>query len=531
MATQSLTNPFLDYGGIVFGNRFVGRHDQISFIEQRVLGENYGNIAIMGLPRIGKSSLAWQSIMTKKDELIRRKVIPIFFQVGSYESSTAFFKQIVSLVDDEMMFYYDDTKYTQISERTINELRTTESMPEINSLIQKYFKVLKRLGYRVIIILDEFDSVQRFFNVADFQTLRELSNNPDTKVCLVTCSRKTIQEIEAQNGAISNFYGIFSDIRLGVFDESDMVDYWNRVNSIKSVNEDYKSRVTYYVGRHPFLLDFFNSKAFLRSTSEIENLLNEIRIELLHCFDTMQDTLKHENLLDSAIQLVLGPAYNVSKINEEKLLKYDFLTKININDKNEILGRCLGVIIKDNSETFSYACFSNYLTNVFVQEHVYDIDYWPLWTSTEKSVRRLIKCYISESFSADWETELVAKCGESQHWMEAFNKIKDTRSISLKKFPGASLDLVDYTFPCDMYNIFMKQDWKWFGNIFSGKNTDWGKKFNFLANIRNPVAHNNREFVSKDDIKTAQDYCNEILRSIQDWESKSNSLVWEKLQK
>ena len=67
MATESLNNPFADFGSIVFGQRFVGREKELNAIAQRVLGDNYGNLAIMGLPRIGKSSLAWQGIMTKKE--------------------------------------------------------------------------------------------------------------------------------------------------------------------------------------------------------------------------------------------------------------------------------------------------------------------------------------------------------------------------------------------------------------------------------------------------------------------------------
>ena len=61
-------NPFADYGSIVRGDRFVGRKKELNTIKQRVLGPNYGNLAIMGLPRIGKSSLAWEGILERKGE-------------------------------------------------------------------------------------------------------------------------------------------------------------------------------------------------------------------------------------------------------------------------------------------------------------------------------------------------------------------------------------------------------------------------------------------------------------------------------
>ena len=93
MATQSLKNPVADYGGIVCESRFVGRKSELLQIQQRVLGQSYGNLAIMGLPRIGKSSLAWQAIMVKKISLLEEKTLPIFFQVGSCDSAEVFYKQ------------------------------------------------------------------------------------------------------------------------------------------------------------------------------------------------------------------------------------------------------------------------------------------------------------------------------------------------------------------------------------------------------------------------------------------------------
>ena len=59
----NITNPFADNAGIVTGNRFVGRQFEIDEIHTRVLGELYGNLAIVGLPRIGKSSIVWNALI------------------------------------------------------------------------------------------------------------------------------------------------------------------------------------------------------------------------------------------------------------------------------------------------------------------------------------------------------------------------------------------------------------------------------------------------------------------------------------
>ena len=105
MATESL-NPFADFGGIIYGSRFIGRHEEIKKVQERVLGTTYGNLAVMGLPRVGKSSLVWHAIMDEKERLLKEYTIPIFFESGSCDSSESFFKKMVSLLYNGLFFSF-----------------------------------------------------------------------------------------------------------------------------------------------------------------------------------------------------------------------------------------------------------------------------------------------------------------------------------------------------------------------------------------------------------------------------------------
>lgn len=155
---------------------------------------------------------------------------------------------------------------------------------EFLNQVKKFFKFCKRSDLRTTFILDEFDYSENIFTVADFQFLRELSTLPETKICLVTVSRRTIQELEPENGAISNFYGVFSELRLQLFSENDISAYWQRVESLGlEVSEEYKKEVFYFVGSHPYWLDMVNYHIFngmkAEKKSSIE-LLSEIGSEL-----------------------------------------------------------------------------------------------------------------------------------------------------------------------------------------------------------------------------------------------------------
>jgi len=525
MAAETLNNPFSDFGSIVSGQRFVGRKKALETITQRVLGDNYGNLAIMGLPRIGKSSLAWQGIMLKKDELSEKRVMPIFFQCGSCRDARSFFSQIILNFHDEIQMAFDDERYSKFAEPIVKELSSLDADSFVLS-VMKFFKIVKRLGYRIIYILDEFDSVQKIFDVAEFQLLRELSYNPETKICLVTCSRKTIQEIEAKNGAISNFYGTFKDLRLGMFDDDDMKAYWNRVEQCCDFTSAYKDKVEYYVGRHPYLLDLFNDYCCRTGIFNLDDNSNdfvaEIRLELWNQLKSIINTLEYENIFDKAIQLILGPVYDVTKVDEEKLLKYEFIKIVDNEQKITVLGRLVGA----QTAQGSYICFSDYYTLALDRNYIANVDYWPLWRDTEKKMRELIKIYIRDTFSpAGWETEIVAKIGSNDKftdskWMDQFNRLKETRDKDRKLFPYASPDLIDYTLTGDLYKVFMAKAWDWFGNVFPGRKKDWEPKFDCLAVIRNPMAHNNSEFVSQEQILKATEYCNEIIRTISEWEAK-----------
>lgn len=519
-------NPFSDYGGIVDRARFVGREEEIFAIENRVLGPNYGNLAIMGLPRVGKSSLAWTAIIGKKEQLLREKTIPVFLTVGSFKTSTDLLKSMVARVHDELELLGMENRLEQLTQKVTDSLFRHPLEPvEIVNRVQKYFRLLKRSGYKTIVVLDEFDSTESHFDFTDFQTLRELSTMPETKVCLVTVSRKTIQEIESINGAISNFYGTFSDIRLGLFSRKDMQLYWKRIEEYGiSVDEEYKEKIDYFVGAHPFLLDLFNDETFkyeiLRykktGSGTLQDVDRKIQLELLHFFENMLDTLNKEKLVDKAIQLIVGPVYDVSAMDEEKLLRYQFIEKTAASDKEKLFGRMIGPQVENNA----YMCFSNYFSRLFEHRFVTDIDYWPLWTETERKVRKLIKTYLAGAYPPDWEKEIRKKFEGDAAWSEKFRALEVIRASNKKLFADASDHLIDYTLTRNMYDLFISTAWSdFFEKIFQGNKKDWAKIFKFLSDIRNPMAHNNKEFISADQLATAKIYCDKIIKKIDSWEN------------
>lgn len=523
MATQSLNNPFADFGGIVHGDRFIGRKEAIAKITERVLGlTTYGNLAIMGLPRVGKSSLAWHAIMDRKAELLEKNTIPVFFESGSCVDSNGFFKKMVTLLHDELELVCEDEKYQKNASKIIETLNNSFE----KDLVQKYFKLVKRIGFKTIYIFDEFDSVSNFFDKADFQLLRELSYNPDTHLCLVTCSRKTIEDIEVKDGAISNFAGTCSDLRLGMFSNEDVSLYWEYFGKCWEVDDTYKSVVSFYTGGHPWLMDKVNSKMFNTDISP-NNLVarfDDVKLELMEVLDTVVGTIEKDRLLDTAIQVVVGPLYDLDQRKVEKLLKYGFIKKVKQEYKAAVFG---GAEVGPSWDGYSYTCFSEYSTRDFYRRYYANTPYVAIWSETENELRKLIKTYLAERYSQDWESEmqqyltnnLPYKGFKISYWAENVQRLKNNMNDMIATFPTMRGNhIVDFTLTSQIFDIFIKWDWSWFGNVFKGQKMDWHNKFDHLVKVRNPVAHNNPGDINAE-MDLARTYCEEIKKSIVSWQN------------
>ena len=76
--------------------------------------------------------------------------------------------------------------------------------------------------------------------------------------------------------------------------------------------------------------------------------------------------------------------------------------------------------------------------------------------------------------------------------------------------------IVDFTLTSQIFDIFIKWDWSWFGSVFKGDKNSWHKKFDHLSKVRNPVMHNNPGDI-KSDIDIAKQYCTEIDNAISEW--------------
>jgi hypothetical protein len=455
--------------------------------------------------------------MTKKAELSKRKILIERINVGSISSSKEFYLKLM----DKIMPNVRNLSFELYDQLAASRKIYNESDSE--NEIEFFFALVKQSNHRLIYVLDEFDNVTNFFKLQDFQLLRELSISPETKICLVTISRRTIQELEPENGAISNFYGVFSDLHLPLFNEVDLKGYWQRIENLGiDISQEYKKEVFYFVGSHPYWLDMINYHIFNGAKAGHQTsieLLSEIGSELKKTlwdnYDDIISLMEKEGLKSHFLQAVVGPVVNLTQMSVERLSKYGLVNPILARQKYGSYFQLLIDAGLVNENDISYNSISSHL-NDYLKQKENEFDIWALWNEAEHQVRNLITIHLKEKYGKDWRDGFVSANPRKENEIVRMETMREKNKRTFGNL--ASENLVSYTYPLDMWNIFIMSDWTWFQKIFnSNTKQDWQAKFYLLGKVRNPIAHSNKDFVLQDEQTKAKEICNDLIDKIKTW--------------
>jgi hypothetical protein len=491
MEPEERINPYSNYGGVAFGTRFIGRKKELKFFTERIINSpNPQDISIVGAPKIGKSSLVREALMEKKSELIAKKKIPIWINMGTFDTPENFFSGIVfktyseleglSLINKEI-----NNNFSKITHENV-------SLVERSHYIEKFFETIKRMDFDVVFIFDEFDHARKLFkgNLSGFQTLRELTYNPDLKTCQITISRRSLREIELQSGSISNYYSLFHERSLLSYDSDDLVEYFGKMKNVGlQLNDDQHKTIKYHCGSHPYLLDIacYNimEEFFENSLQPIETTISSNGNLFQNYYDDIVVHLNENASFEKVLQVLFGPLISVHK--------RDILT----------LQRC-GFLSPGSDETLISISqdFSDFL--YFLQRK---IELWPILSQVERGLRELITKKMNEKYSEHWIERL-----ENDHpkLKPTFDESRKNQQKEMNYFGKASDNLLDYTYIGTLFSIII-YEWGTFQSVLEKNEDYWDQHKTAIVKIRNPLAHFRDEIPSESHKKIAEGYCEEIL--------------------
>ena len=494
-------NPYADFGGTRTDTRFIGRESELRMIASRVFGAGgYGSVAVIGLPRVGKSSLVSEAIRRAEERVGEQRTVVVRANVGEFVTVGELFRRLVEdlveAIDDQGL---GNDEIVRRTDRALGQRETDFSA------VRAVFRSLRRADIRPVCVLDEFDAGRRLFRQTPqcFHWLRELSSNPTFKVALVIVAKRRLQEVARLAAYESDYWAnALMTLTLKPFIASEVARFFATLEGEGVALGDTERRdVLALCGGNPYLLEgiaFFAWEHVEQGERIDSEWIRTIGGKLVRDYLLQVTTILQDGpMLSKVVQVVVGPQWDVTTEDVAALCE-------------------LGVLYEEQGELSGFSrTFEDHLRLVGR-----DIDIWPLWRDTERALREVLERNLEQVHGSDWPKRLAKARPKLRPMIE---KCQAAREQERKQFGQASASILAYTYPMQLYEL-MTADWRSFAEPLLGRDKqDWATNFKVLAKVRNPLAHNREEAVTEADRKQAEGICHAILERYENWKSAVDS--------
>ena len=293
---MTAANPFVGYGTIASGERFVGRDLERGSLHRR-LYEARSSAALIGLTRMGKSSLANKVLGEAPDE----RTLTGWINIATVRSGAEVLRDILAMCPPETALH-----------ATFMTAGSASDNPEIPihdlyRLIRDALLRLRRSDGHLVVVLDEFDSIRHFPDARDFlNLLRELVYYPDRiPMASLAVARHPIDRIEVEAADVSSFAGVCDSIYLGPMEYRHIMAMAARSGRLASDAPDVAWK---YAAGHPFLTEV----AFCRMLEhEMTDIGRVIQPDLSSYYKNLENFMRKAELWQPLLKLVSGRAIEV----------------------------------------------------------------------------------------------------------------------------------------------------------------------------------------------------------------------------
>ncbi|OQX14787.1 MAG: hypothetical protein BWK80_41540 [Desulfobacteraceae bacterium IS3] len=503
---KNIMNPFANKGRIVTGKSFIGRFEGLKTVANTVTDLPMpNNLAIIGYPRIGKSSLAKQAIIQKKECLLEENKLAVWIDFSGFSNRETFFKSLVrySFENLKRAERIDD----EIKERASEVLEKGKLWDDLKYDIEIYFETVRSKGYYTIFVLDEFDEARNKFenNAEAFREIRHLGYDAERYgIAFVTTSRRSIRDIEIQSKVSSTLDGIFGKEYLAMYKEKELSEYYQLYEEIGLQLDDIqKQRIEYYCGGHPYLLAVlgFELVETFKEDKEInvDGIFRKTQLQFADYYEQLIALLREDRTFTNLLQILLGPKIDVKPSDIDELLIYGLIQK---------------------GEKY-FAAFSQHFQNYLKfkeRDEKIEVETWKLISQAEKGLRQLILNVFVKKFGENWEDSYLSKYNgipdKKKKLNEIFTRLRNAQQRDIEQYGNLALGLtlLDQTYIHQLFDYFILFSWDdLFKAIFQKEKKYWNEVKQSLEKIRNPMAHQKIQLLLEWEIKKVEEYCREII--------------------
>lgn len=499
---KNLSNPFSDAGKAVQEKNFIGRRDELNTLIASYNDDGMPNIAIVGLPKVGKTSLMnkFASIVEREfsDEYLVVKISLSSPEDGTSEKSRiaaargVFYKIIHALnrllnnkgyIPSELKEHFLSFEQKLMQEGL--------EWPVVETTIEDYLLEVFFMDKKVIVCIDEFDYCRDYFGSCHFEFLRRISYDGVERISIITTSRRDIKDIERSCGGGSTFFQVCNPLYLNMFSEKDVLDLRSQVGELSS-NDN--ALIDDNAGYHPYL-----NALILRDylvTKNIEVSVDNVFPAIYNYYENLiTNHLNKDKLDDKILNVYSGFLDYVTKEEEDYILKrYGLFKEVIIDDESKYISFC--------------SSFDDYMKDLYRKN-----PYKKVWPTSERAIRKVINYALERKFGRNfpsWKKYILSLFGD----YDQKTLISGYSNEQQRRKAHASKNITDQLYP-KHYFVIIQHLWNdGISQVLKHDLTYWRERFNLLSTkIRNPEAHS-RLYVDKDIQNKASIICQEIINNV-----------------
>lgn len=492
------SNPYADFGSIVTRSRFIGRDQELRAILSRVFSVGaFGSMAVVGLPRIGKTSLVSEAIRIADSRCLEFRAVVIRLNVGEFDSVGGLFRSLIVELSEAVR---DRSWSNEEIDRRVDAALEGRDLVGFDS-VRRVFRSLTRGMIRPVCVLDEFDAGRHLFKDSPqcFYWFRELCSNSEFKAAMIFIAKRRLQDVSRLAGHDSNYWAnVLMILSLRSFSDDEVGTYFGALQDEGIIlGGAERDQVCELCRGNPYLLDCFAYHAWEHRSAGgkidsewIEDCCWRFGLKYVEQVISVLDT---GAMLSKASQLLVGPQLDISG---EDLV---YLEDLGVVYEEE------GGVLRGFSRVFE--------DRLRLVERKGGT--WEVWGRTERVLREVLECHLKQKYGNEWPQKLSRIRPDLERLVKECLERSEREHSRFKA--SSNLSLLSYAYPKDLYRI-MRLDWAKLGMPLLGEDRQgWLVKFDVLSKVRTPLAHNRDEAVSEGERLQARGICDEILERYEIW--------------
>lgn len=484
------------------GDSFLGRKAEVQKLDEDIF-LNEGTCHLVGVPRIGKSSLIKRVLSLHADE---ENCLILKLTMGEGSSAFQFWSDVWGGIQSRL-----EEKGIPLTpfQPFLERLQTiTDDDPKwysrMNGPIKQLCCALGKNDLRLILVIDEFDAVLTVFgqDIWHYQLLRTLASEREHAITCVLISRRSLSLLESRASSLSTFHGVFPSLRILGFNERDMGEVHSTLATYDiQLSDSAKERMTYYTGNIPMLCcvlckrlaDDYRGRT-VDDTDLIDKLWRDSRERVHTYYDDLISRLQDDGFLDDLSSILFLKGRPVNKAMKERM-------------------EDMGILRIFPGEDGFYAYSQDFTTYLMLGK--LNLPTWDLIIAVEEKLKELMVSeypQLRQDNFRDLSEEKINEINSATGLGLSWKTVSDNcRKLIAHKDEIYLIDGLGFGFVAG--RIIYEKNWKSrFSKRFPADDGDWHTRLELIREMRDPMAHGHGKYLSDNDLALCNRYCEELLK-------------------